>query len=151
MRRFVLPLLVTGLSLSLASCSSVPSQDRLVSGIDKTQLSQSTTTKRAVSDPVCVDFYTNVAEYQKEAQSNQGKRSFFNQLGMNVVSAVALRQVVPSGIGGQTGQVAAYSAAGTAASQGKSMALRELNSSDRADAKIIEVAADIGCPVTVAP
>lgn len=150
MPRLILPLLISGLSLSLAACSSVPSQDRLVTGIDKTQLTQGTTSKRAASDPVCVEFYSNVEEYEKEAADSKNKRSFFNRLGLNVASSVALGQIDP-GIGNRTAQIATRSAAGTVTSTGKQVALRELNSSDRADAKIIEVAGDIGCPVNIKP
>lgn len=151
MRRLFIPMLVSGLSLSLASCASLPSDEQLVSGIDKTQLAQMTATKRTISDPVCVDFYNNINEYQNQVQASKGRRNFINRLGLNVASAVLVGQVVPSGIGSRAGRIAAYSAAGTATSQGSRMALRELNSSDRADAKIIDVAADLGCPVKIKP
>ncbi len=152
MRRFVSTLLVSGLSLSLAACSSVPSQDRLVSGIDKTQLTQNTKTQRTLADPVCVDFYANIDEYKKEALASQGKRNFFNSLGLSVASAMVLGQVAPaSGISNQAGRIAVGSATGAVTAQGKQMALKELNSSDRVDAKIIKVADDLGCPVKVVP
>ena len=150
MPRLISVLLISSLSFSLASCASTPSSDRLTSGIDKTQLAQSTSTKRTVADPVCVDFYNNIAEYRKEAAASQGKRSFMNRLGLNVVSAVALGQVIPAGAGG-AGQIATRTAAGTVAGQGKQIALQELDSADRVDAKIIKVADNIGCPVKVKP
>lgn len=151
MRRIVSTLLVSSLALTLASCASVPSQDQLVSGIDQTKLAQTTTTKRLASDPVCTDFYSNIAEFQKSAQSNTGTKNFLSSLGLSVASAVLVGQVVPSGISSTTGRLAAYSAAGAVASQGNRMVLRELRSSKRADKKIIDVADQLGCPVTVVP
>ena len=151
MYRLVSTLLVSGLTLTLASCASVPSQDQLVSGIDQTKIAQGVATKRDPSDPVCVDFYNNVVEFQKQAQSSRGSKNFLSSLGLNIASAVLVGQVVPSGISSQTGRLAAFAAAGTATSYGRGIAVRELNSSDRADAKVIEVAGDIGCPVNVAP
>lgn len=151
MRRFVSTLLVSGLSLTLASCASVPSQDQLTSGIDKTQLAQTATTKRSPTDPICIDFYKNVTAFQQQAQSSGGTKRFLTSLGLGVVSAVAVGQVVPTGISSQAGRIAASSAASTTAGLGRQAALRKLNSSDRADAKVIEVAGEIGCPVSVAP
>jgi len=85
MRRIVSTLLVSSLALTLASCASVPSQDQLVSGIDQTKLAQTTTTKRLASDPVCTDFYSNIAEFQKSAQAagavaSQGNRMVLREL-----------------------------------------------------------------------
>jgi hypothetical protein len=151
MRRFVSTMLISGLTLALASCASVPSQDQLTAGIDKTQLAQTTTTKRSAADPVCVDFYNNVGAFQQKAQSTGGTKRFLTSLGLGIASAVAVGQVVPSNISSQTGRLAAYSAAGTTAALGQRAALRKLNSSDRADAKVIAVAEEIGCPVSVRP
>ena len=151
MRPLTSTLLITAFTLSLASCSTVPRQDDLISGIDKTQLAQNASKARLPTDPVCVDFYSNVTEFQKQAQSNRSTRNFFSSIGLNVASAVVANQVVPAGIGNQTGRIAANTAARSATNTGSRIALRELNSSDRADAKVIEVANEIGCPVNVKP
>ena len=151
MPRLTSPLLAVTLALSLTACASVPSQDQLVSGIDKTQLAQGMIAKRVPTDPVCVEFYNNVNEFQKSAQSSQGTKSFISRLGLSIASAVAIGQVVPTGISSRAGRTAAYVTAGSAASLGSRAALRELNSSNRADAKIIEVATEIGCPVNIRP
>jgi len=152
MRPLISALSLSALVLTLASCASVPSQDKLLAGIDQTQFAQGATkTARAATDPVCVDFYANVTDFEKRAQSNQGTKNFFSRLGADVASAVVTTAIVPSGIASQTGRVAARSAANSATRSGKNAALRELNSSDRADAKIIEVAEEIGCPVNIKP
>jgi len=62
-----------------------------------------------------------------------------------------VNEVVPRDIGNQTTRVATRSATGTVAQTGKQLALKELNSSDRADAKIIVVANQLGCPVNIKP
>jgi len=145
-------LLVSILALSLASCASVPQQDQLLSGIDATKLAQSPSTKLSPTDATCVDFYNNVTAFQKQAQKSKGGQNFMAALGLNVIASVATAGLIPAaGIGSTVGRVAAYSAASSVTSQGSRIALRELNSSDRADAKIIEVADQIGCPVVVSP
>jgi len=150
--RLTSTLLLSTLALSLASCASVPQPDQLLTGIDTTKMAQgAAVTKRAPTDPVCADFYNNVNEFQKQAQKNKGGQNFLASLGLNVAAAVATQGLVPSGIGSTTGRVAAYSAASSVTSQGSRIALRELSSSDRADAKIIEVAGQIGCPVVIKP
>ena len=152
MRPLISALSLSALVLTLASCASVPSQDKLLTGIDQTQFAQGATkTARAATDPVCVDFYANVADFEKNAQSNKGMKNFFSTLGLNVASAVVARSVIPAGVGNQAARVAASSAATSVTSVGRQAALRELNSSNRADAKIIEVAGEIGCPVNIKP
>jgi len=145
-------LIISALTLMLASCASVPQQDNLLAGIDTSKLSaQAPTTKRATSDPVCTEFYNNVNTFEKQAQKAKGGKNFLASMGLNVVAAVATQGIVPAGIGSTAGRVAAYSAASSVTSQGTRIALRQLNSSDRADAKIIDVANQIGCPVSIKP
>ncbi len=143
--------LVSLFSLTLASCASVPQQDQLMAGIDTSKLSQGPVTKLAVSDPVCVNFYNNVTDFQKQAAKSKGGQNFLASMGINVLAAVATQGIVPAGISSTAGRVAAHSAASSITAQGGRIAIRELNSSDRADAKIIEAAAQLGCPVAVKP
>ena len=150
MRRTTSTLVISALALTLASCASVPSQNDLMAGIDKTQLAPGTAKTRTPGDPVCVDFYSNVAEFRRKAQSPSSTSKFFKSLGANVASAVVVSQVIPSGIS-PTSRAAVSAAASTATTAGREIALEELNSSDRADAKIIDVAEEIGCPVNIAP
>jgi len=151
MRRSLTLLLTSAVALSLSACASVPSQTQLMSGIDKTQLTQTAAKTRSATDPVCVDFYNNVVEYQKKAQASKGSQNFLARLGLNVAAALLTQQIIPTGIASETGRIATQVAAGSAVSQGTNIALRELNSTNRADAKIIEVASEIGCPVNIAP
>lgn len=149
MRTLHSSLLVSLFTLSLVSCASVPQQSELMTGIDSSKISQGVVTKRTTTDPVCVNFYNNVNEFQKQAQKSQNGNNFMSSLGLNVLVSVATAGLVPAGIGSQAGRAAAYAAAGSVTSQGKRIAIRELNSSDRADAKIIESAEQLGCPVAV--
>jgi len=151
MRFSATPLIISGMALALASCASVPQQNQLLAGIDATKVTANPATKLSPSDATCVNFYNNVNSFQKQAQKAKGGQNFLASLGLNVVAAVATRGLVPAGIGSTAGRVAAYSAASSVTSQGTRIALRELNSSDRADAKIIEVANQIGCPVAIRP
>ncbi len=151
MRLIPSTLLVSTLAFTLASCASVPRQDQLLTGIDATKLAQGSVTKLSATDTTCVDFYNNVTEFQKQAQKSKGGQNFLASLGLNVVAAVATQGIIPAGITSTAGRVAVASAASSVTSQGTRIALRELNSSDRADAKIIEVAGQIGCPVVVSP
>lgn len=151
MRTLQSSLLVSLFTLSLVSCASVPQQDQLMAGIDSSKISQGAVTKLTATDPVCVSFYNNVNEFQRQAQKSQGGKNFMSSLGLNVLASVATAGLVPAGIGSQVGRAAAYSAASSVTSQGSRIAIRELNSSDRADAKIIESAAQIGCPVAISP
>lgn len=144
-------ILVSICSLTLVSCASVPQQDQLMTGIDTTTMTQATATKRATSDPVCVNFYNNVASFQKQAAKSKGGQNFLASVGINVLAAVATQGIVPTGIGSTAGRVAAYSAASSVTSQGSRIAIKQLSSSNRADKKIIEAAAQIGCPVSIAP
>lgn len=143
-------LLVSVLALSLASCASVPSQNQLMAGIDSSKITQGSATKLASTDATCVNFYNNVNEFQKQAAKAKGGQNFMASLGLNVLASVATAGIIPAGLS-PVGQVAASSAASSVTSQGNQIALRQLNSSDRADAKIIETAAQIGCPVSVSP
>lgn len=149
MRSLQSSLLVSLFTLSLVSCASVPQQSQLLSGIDASKISQGTVTQLASTDPTCVNFYNNVNQFQQQAQKSQGSKNFMSALGLNVLVSVATAGLVPAGIGSQVGRVAAASAASSVTSQGARVAIRELNSSDRADAKIIESAAQIGCPVAI--
>jgi len=151
MRSLTSTFILSAAALSLAACASVPSQTELTEGINAQQIAQYSGKTRQATDPVCLDFYDNVEAFQKQAQSNSGTKSFFSRLGANVATAVVTSKVVPSGIGNQTTRVATRSAAGTVTQSGKQIALKELNSSDRADAKIISVANELGCPVTIKP
>jgi len=151
MRSITTTFILSACVLSLAACASVPSQNDLIAGIDQSKLTQGASKTLSTTDPTCVDFYKNVAEFHKKAQSGSSTKNFFTSLGVNVASAVVASQVVPSDITSQTGRVAAYAAAGSVTSQGSRIAIRELNSSDRADAKIIEVAQELGCPVAIKP
>lgn len=147
-------LLLSTLSLTLAACASMPQQDQLLANIDPSALQtapQAAPIKRATTDPVCVEFYENVNRFYAQAQKSPGEKSFLGAVGINVVSAVITQGLIPSGISSTAGRVAMGSAINTATSQGSQIALRELKSSNRADARIIEVAAEIGCPVNIVP
>lgn len=152
MRSLTSSLILATAALSMSACVSVPSEDKLLTGISPTKLSQgAAVTAKSASDPTCVEFYKNVNTYMKKAQSSQRTKNVFSRIGLAVAGAVVANEIVPSGINSQTGRIAARAAAGTATSAGGYFALRELNSSDKADAKIIEVAENIGCPVRSRP
>lgn len=142
-------ILISGFALSLTACVSVPSQNQLMTGIDSSKITQNTVTKLAATDPTCVNFYNNVNTFQKEAQKAQGSKNFMTSLGLNVLVSVATAGIIPAGLS-PVGQIAASTAASSVTSQGSQIALRQLNSTNRADAKIIETAAQIGCPVSIA-
>ncbi len=151
MRPITSTLIISAAALSLASCASVPSQTDLTSGISAAQIAQGSSKTRLPSDPVCADFYANVNAFKRKANSPSTTKRFFTSLGLNVASAVVANEIIPRGIENQTARVATSAAIGTATSTGGRLAVQELNSSDRADAKIIEVASDIGCPVNIKP
>ena len=145
-------LLFSLFALGLTSCASMPTQDKLFSGIDTTKLAAtSATTKLSGTDPTCVSFYENVNSYYQQAQKAKGGQQFVSSLGLNVVASLLTRGLIPSGISSTAGQIAASSAASSVTSQGTQIALRELNSTDGADAKIIAAANQIGCPVAIQP
>lgn len=137
--------------VALSACSTVPKSSTLLTGIDKTQLSQTTpNTLRAASDPVCISFYDNVKTYVAAANKPAKGRNFMTALGIGVVASVATAGIVPSGLG-TVGQIAANRAVNTTIHQGSGMVLKGIEASSVPGKKISEAAAEIGCPLSLAP
>ena len=152
----MLPNLKTSLMTSLAcvalcACSSVPKNSTLMTGIDTTQLSKPTPNSlRSPTDPVCVNFYKNVQTYATAANKPNHGRNFLTSLGVGVIASVATAGIVPSGLG-TLGQVAAGTAVSSSIRAGSGMVLRGMSSKSKAGEKITQAAADISCPISLAP
>ena len=142
--------IVTSLAcVSLCACSSVPKSSTLMTGIDKTQLTQTTAgALRAPTDPVCVNFYDNVQTYVAAANKPNPGRNLLTSLGVGVLASVATAGLVPSGLG-TVGRVAASQAVNTTVYQGSGMVLRGMKANSGPGAKISEAAAEIGCPISL--
>lgn len=146
MRNIILP----ALALTLAACASTPKTDLLTKGLDQSAMQSVSPVNglRAASDPVCVQFYTNAQNYIQAANTpSQGSRLLAN-VGVSVLSAV-VGSGVGAGIGSQVGRVAVQSAASQAIYQGSGIALQELSKDSTAEAKVIEVAENLRCPVAL--
>ena len=138
--------------LMLSACAT--SSSTLLSGIDRDALAQSSSTSAAVArkaaDPVCVQFYENAVTYSREArQPNQGAQ-ILAASGLSVLASVATGGLL-GGLGAGVGGVAARQAASQLIFQGGGAAISGLNSGDKVDARIIEAAGEIGCPVQTTP
>jgi len=152
----MLPDLKTSLVISLAvvglsACSSVPKSSTLMTGIDTTQLSKpAPNTLRAATDPVCVSFYDNVETYVAAANQPNKGRNFLTSLGVGVLASVATAGIVPSGLG-SVGQAAASTAVSTTVRQGSGMVMQGIKENSKTGEKIADAAAEIGCPISLAP
>lgn len=138
----------------LAACSTMPNSATLMTGIDTQQMQKTAPTTpgalRAETDPVCVSFYKNAEVYLAEAKKPNTSRKFLTDLGVNVATGLAVQGVVPSGLS-RTGQIVARQTVYTTAQYGRGMALKQLDAKTVAGKKVIEVAGQIGCPVTMVP
>lgn len=136
---------------ALSGCSSVPKSSTLMTGIDTTQLSKpAPNTLRSPTDPVCLDFYANVKTYLAAANKPNKGRNFLTSLGVGVIANVATAGIVPPGLG-RVGQAAAGTAVRTTVRQGSGLVLDGVKSSSKTGETITAAAADIGCPVSLAP
>jgi hypothetical protein len=145
------PLAIALVSAALLSaCASTPTPDKLFAGIDDAALKTpvSPTSARTATDPVCVKFYENTRAYLQKASKPSGVGQFFTQVGVGVLAGVAT-QGLASGIGSTAGRIAVGSAANSAVYAGSGVALRKLSENKAGDAKIIDMAKQIGCPVAV--
>lgn len=137
--------------VSLSACSSVPKSSTLMTGIDKTQLTQSAPgTSRTATDPVCIRFYDNVKTYVAAANKPNHGRNFLTSLGVGVIASAATAGIVPSGLG-TVGRVAASQAVNATVYAGSGMVLRGIKANSGQGTKISEAAAEIGCPISLAP
>ncbi|WP_371397215.1 hypothetical protein [Fretibacter rubidus] len=146
MRIFILP----ALALTLTACASTPKTDMLTQGLDQSAMQSVVPDKamRQSSDPVCAQFYVNAQNYIHAANTpSQGSR-FMTNVGVSVLSAV-VGSGVGAGIGSQVGRVAVQSAASQAIYQGSGIALQELSKDSTSEAKVIETAAQLRCPVAL--
>lgn len=134
----------------LSACASTPTSGALFAGIDSAALEKTAVpaSGRLATDPVCTRFYQNTRDYLVKASKPNGMTQFFTQVGVSVLAGVAT-QGLASGVGSGVGRVAIQSAAGSAIQSGSGIALRELSKNDSGDAKVIALAEQIGCPVSV--
>jgi len=145
------PLAIALVSAALLSaCASTPTPNKLFAGIDDAALKApvAPASGRTASDPVCVKFYQNTQTYLQKAANPSGVSQFLTQVGVGVLAGVAT-QGIGASIGSTAGRVAVQSAASSAIYSGSGLALRELSKNKAADAKIIALAEQIGCPVAV--
>ena len=137
--------------LMLSACAST-SSSTLLNGIDSDALAASsnatTAVTRTASDPVCEQFYRNAIEYAEGARRPNPGGQILARTGLSVVAAVASSALL-GGIDNRVGRVAAQSATSQLIFTGGGAALSGLNSKDKIDARIIDAADDIGCPVQV--
>jgi hypothetical protein len=119
--------------------------------IDQTKLSAlAPNTLRAETDPVCVSFYSNAKTYIAEANKPNPGGDFLTTLGVGVLTSVVTQGIVPPGLG-SVGSVAASQTVSQTVRHGSGLVLQDLKSNERINAKIVEAAAKVGCPVTTAP
>lgn len=135
--------------LLLSACASTPQQSTLYSGISPDAIAKSAAIEpRKAEDPVCVSFYANAAEYQRQAaQPNRGA-NFLASVGLSALVGAATGGI-GSGISSTAGRYAAQSAISTASVTAGNMALKSMRSSDPSTAKIKAAADALGCPVTI--
>lgn len=146
MRRAFSTLIVPLAALSLASCASVPADGELTAGIAPAQMVEGDVKRRLETDPVCGQFYDNVANFDKTAKKPSRFEHLMGVVGVRVASAVITDKVARN-TRGRTKRIAAYTAVGTATSYGGHMLLNDLQSTKRADKKIIATAHKLGCPI----
>ena len=139
--------------LMLSACAST-SSSTLLNGIDSDALTASssatTPVTRTASDPVCEQFYRNAIEYAEGARRPNPGGQILAATGLSVVAAVASSTLF-RGIDSRTGRVAAQAATSQLIYTGGGAAISGLNSADKIDARIIDAADDIGCPVQTTP
>ena len=139
-------------TLMLTACAT--SSSTLLNGIDSSAIAQSADASakvtRTTSDPVCTQFYANAVTYAREASQPNVGGQILAATGLSALAAVATNGLF-TGIGSQTGQIAAQVAASQLINQGGGAALSGLNSKNKIDQRIISAADDLGCPVQVNP
>ena len=144
-------LIVPLLFVSLSACSSVPKSSTLTTGIDKTQLAQNASgTLRSQSDPICIQFYDNVETYIAAANKPNSGGKFLTSLGLGMAASIATAGIIPAGMG-RVGQAAASTAVSSTVRQGGGLVLQGIKPSSATGTKISEAAAEIGCPLQLAP
>jgi hypothetical protein len=122
-----------------------------MTGIDQTQLTKTAPgVLRNPTDPVCVNFYDNVKTYVAAANKPNPGRNLMTSLGIGVLASVATAGIVPSSLG-TVGRVAASQAVNTTVTQGTGMVLKGMKENSGPGVKIKDAAAEIGCPLSLAP
>lgn len=135
-------------ALMLNACAT--SSSTLLTGIDRDLVTPSASTSapvvRTAADPVCEQFYKNAVTYATEARKPNPAGQVFAQTGLGVLATVATGGLL-GGLGTGVGGIAARQAASQLIFNGGGTALAGLNSANKIDARIIEAANDLGCPV----
>jgi len=134
--------------LMLTACAT--SSSTLLTGIDSDAIAQSADASskvtRSAADPVCSQFYDNAVTYSKEARKPNPGGQILASTGIGVLASVATGGLL-GGLGTGVGGVAARQATSQIIRQSGGTAIAGLNSNDKIDAKIIEAADKLGCPV----
>lgn len=138
-------------ALMLTACASTPPTRTLLTGIDSTALAKAADTSqtpvlRATTDPVCTQFYANAVDFAKQARQPNVGGQILAATGISALASIATNGLL-SGIGSQTGRIAAQAATSQLIYTGGNAALSGLNASNSADKKVIDAAQSLGCPV----
>lgn len=144
--RLCLGLAVSAMMVSACATSS----STLLTGIDRDLAVSSTSTgtpvTRTASDPVCEQFYRNAVTYSQEARKPNAGGQILASTGLGVLATLATGGLL-GGLGSGVGGLAVRQATSQLIFNGGGAALSGLNSADKIDARIIEAANDLGCPV----
>ncbi len=137
-------LLSMGVLLSagtMSACSTMPSHDVLVSGINAQHLTADAGTleTRKSDDPVCQTFYQNVAMALHTRQQNKQTNAQLLTMGVDIAGALV-------GLGG-LGQLATQTLTAVALSQFDDGEPVYFDPEKPFDAKVITAAETVGCPI----
>ena len=125
----------------LSACSTVPKMDSLTDGIDQDKLGTQKQ-MRVSNDPVCIEFYENVIAAAEKSAKAKRSNAQMASAGVSVASIVA-------GLG-PLGSVATQSAARVLISRSANdVSTTVFDPENRFDARIIEAANQVNCPVRV--
>ncbi len=125
----------------LSACSTVPKMNALTEGLDKDQLGTQKQ-MRVSNDPVCIEFYENVIAAAEKSAKAKRTNAQMASAGVSVASVVA-------GLG-PLGSIATQSAARVLINRAASdVSSTEFDPENKFDARIIEAANEVNCPVKV--
>lgn len=139
--RILTSLTTVTLMAVLSACSTVPKMDSLTEGLDKDKLGAQKQ-MRVSNDPVCIEFYENVIAAAEKSAKAKRSNAQMASAGVSIASVVA-------GLG-PLGSIATQSAARVLVNRSASdVSSTVFDPSNKFDARIIEAANEVNCPVRI--
>lgn len=145
--RFSLPAVCI---MMLAACSTTPNSSTLLTGISSVETAKPLPDGqlRLATDPVCETFYANSKEFITKSNSPSTGSRFLTSVGLSVLASTATAIVPVSGIGSQTGRIAARTAVASTVAQGSRLGITEVSKNSAPGVKISKAAEELGCPIS---